>query len=100
MYCSAGKIDMLSTEVFFLQKGTVYYSKQLTMQPRSQGLSSSRPSERGERVRLGGKMRDPGNEVFDNEVPGHRDIRTVIEKLLIGQENKSDVRCPHNVCLY
>ena len=31
MYCSAGKIDMLSTEVFFLQKGTVYCSKQLTM---------------------------------------------------------------------
>ena len=91
---------MLSTEVFFLQKGTVYCSKQLTMQPRSQGLSSSRPSERGERVRLGGKMRDPGNEVVDNEVPGNRDIRTVIEKLLTGQENKSDVRCPHNVCLY
>ena len=34
-------------------------------QPRSQGLSSSRPSERGETLlsRLGGKMRDPGNEV-------------------------------------
>ena len=67
---------MLSTEGFSLQKGTVYYSKQLTMQPRSQGLSSSRPS--GERVRLGGKMRDPGNEVVDNEVPGNRDTRTVI----------------------
>ena len=38
------------------------------LQPRSQGLSSSRPSERGETLgsllsRLGGKMRDPGNEV-------------------------------------
>ena len=35
-------------------------------QPRSQGLSSSPPSERGEGSllsRLGGKMRDPGNEV-------------------------------------
>ena len=35
-------------------------------QPRSQGLSSSGPSERGETLlsRLGGKMRDPGNEVI------------------------------------
>ena len=38
------------------------------LQPRSQGLSSSRRSERGETLgsllsRLGGKMRDPGNEV-------------------------------------
>ena len=39
-------------------------------------------------------------QAVNNEVPGNRDIRTVIEKLLIGQENKSDVRCPHNVCLY
>ena len=37
--------------------GGIHVPKQL--QPRSQGLSSSRPS-------LGGKMRDPGNEAWNN----------------------------------
>ena len=41
------------------RNGSIWYGI-VKYQPRSQGLSSSRPSESS---RLGGKMRDPGNEV-------------------------------------